>query len=591
MSTRRRLLNGAIVGKKQVVKGSYTVSLNSNWQNSSINPDSNTYISYESYSNKGVHNSGAIMYIDIKNYSSFKLYIRSYAESTWDYVMVSQLDKTITYNTSYSDTSLIKAHTRGNQQSGTAISNYTLVEFTGIDGGEHRISVIYRKDGSSNSGDDKGYLLIAKDASNAGISSGNSSSGGDEGGSNEGPIDINNYLTIVALEDSLTAQLSVNDCEYCVDGDGNWKSLSATTNTESINTGQTLSFRGNLTPQPNEIGIGKFTVSKRFNLEGNCMSMLFGNDATNNSSLSGKNWAFYKLFLNCTNLLNVSDNFLPAETLSNYCYGGMFEGCSNLQKTPKLRATELSFSCYGNMFRECRQLKYPTELPATILAEWCYNSMFYNCINLLEAPELSATTLAYYCYQYMFYGCTNLTTAPELPATTLKSYCYRYMFYGCTKLNYIKAMFTTTPSSSYTSDWVHGVASIGTFVKNKNATWNVTGANGIPSGWTVITDDQESRLLKEGSNGNKGIELHTYLKNKYLITQAPVALEESDYVIILNGSLESKLGTTMNRIRVSEDTKTDDNGVEILEPIELYHDYNTDVYLLGSNGWLGPYDD
>ena len=62
------------------------------------------------------------------------------------------------------------------------------------------------------------------------------------------PFDINNYLTIVALEDGLTAALSGITVEYCGDGDGNWKTLSSNTNTESINKGQTLSFRGNLTP-------------------------------------------------------------------------------------------------------------------------------------------------------------------------------------------------------------------------------------------------------------------------------------------------------------------------------------------------------
>jgi len=61
------------------------------------------------------------------------------------------------------------------------------------------------------------------------------------------------------------------------------------------------------------------------------------------------------------------------------------------------------------------------------------------------------------------------------------------MFYGCTKLNYIKAMFTTTPSDTYTSYWVRSVASSGTFVKNSAATWDVTGTSGIPSGWTVET--------------------------------------------------------------------------------------------------------
>jgi len=62
------------------------------------------------------------------------------------------------------------------------------------------------------------------------------------------------------------------------------------------------------------------------------------------------------------------------------------------------------------------------------------------------------------------------------------------MFDGCTKLNYVKALFTTTPSKSYTAYWLLGVSSTGVFVKSKNASWNVTGSNGIPQGWTVQTE-------------------------------------------------------------------------------------------------------
>jgi hypothetical protein len=76
--------------------------------------------------------------------------------------MVSQLDANITKDTSSSSTSLVKAHTSGNQKSGTSISDYTLVEFKNIDSGKHRITIVYRKDGSSNYGDDRGYVLIPK---------------------------------------------------------------------------------------------------------------------------------------------------------------------------------------------------------------------------------------------------------------------------------------------------------------------------------------------------------------------------------------------------------------------------------------------
>ena len=139
------------------------------------------------------------------------------------------------------------------------------------------------------------------------------------------------------------------------------------------------------------------------------------------------------------------------------------------------------------MFDSCTSLTTAPELPATTLATICYASMFFGCTSLTAAPELPATTLASSCYNQMFQGCTSLTTAPELPATTLADYCYSSMFQNCRNLNYIKAMFTTTPSSSYTGDWVSGVAASGTFVKNSAATWNVTGADGVPTGWTVQT--------------------------------------------------------------------------------------------------------
>ena len=143
----------------------YTVVLNNQWQLSSSisNPNASAYDGvYESFSNKGVNNSQAVMYLDIEGYDTFKIYIRSYAESSYDYVMVSQPDQTIDNNTSYSNTSLVKAHTSGSQNSGTAISNYQLVEYTGLNSGKHRITILYRKDVSAAEGYDQGYLLIPK---------------------------------------------------------------------------------------------------------------------------------------------------------------------------------------------------------------------------------------------------------------------------------------------------------------------------------------------------------------------------------------------------------------------------------------------
>jgi hypothetical protein len=137
------------------------------------------------------------------------------------------------------------------------------------------------------------------------------------------------------------------------------------------------------------------------------------------------------------------------------------------------------------MFQGCTSLITAPELPATTLAGSCYDSMFYGCTSLTTAPELPATTLVNHCYYRMFDGCTSLTTAPELPATTLTSYCYYLMFNGCSKLNYIKMLATDISASYSLNNWVSGVSSTGTFVKNAIATWTTTGISGVPEGWIV----------------------------------------------------------------------------------------------------------
>ena len=269
------------------------------------------------------------------------------------------------------------------------------------------------------------------------------------------------YLTIEALEDDLTVSFSMNTIQYSTDNCQTWNELPADTATPVINSGDKISFKATgLVPEEYD-GIGTFTVNKKFNLKGNVMSMLFGDEGKNSYDLTGYDGAFQELFALCDTLQSVSEDFLPATTLVYSCYIGMFAGCTSLVNAP--------------------------ELPATTLANYCYIGMFRSCSSLVTAPELPATTLAYSCYNSMFYGCSSLVTAPELPATTLAEECYGYMFYGCTSLNYIKALFTTKPSTTYTSDWVKGVSSTGTFVKNASATWDVTGVNGIPEGWTVET--------------------------------------------------------------------------------------------------------
>ncbi len=197
-------------------------------------------------------------------------------------------------------------------------------------------------------------------------------------------------------------------------------------------------------------------------------------------------YCYDEMFMGCSRLTTASE--LPATIMKAHCYESMFRGCSSLTVAPKLSAMSLASYCYNDMFTYCANLTAAPALPATSLAEGCYSSMFIRCTGLTDAPALMATTLASDCYRSMFYGCTGLTSAPELPATELVDRCYEGMFQYCSNLNHIKALFKTEPSDTYTKDWVSGVASDGTFVKSSAATWDVTGTNGVPEGWTVTTE-------------------------------------------------------------------------------------------------------
>ena len=143
-------------------------------------------------------------------------------------------------------------------------------------------------------------------------------------------------------------------------------------------------------------------------------------------------FCYTQMFSGCTALTTAP--VLPAKTLASNCYEGMFSGCTALETAPELPAKTLAEICYEGMFGGCSALTKAPTLPAKILADYCYQNMFYGCSALETAPELSAESLASHCYEGMFRGCTALTTAPVLPAKTLESRCYGYMFLGCTAL-------------------------------------------------------------------------------------------------------------------------------------------------------------
>ena len=252
--------------------------------------------------------------------------------------------------------------------------------------------------------------------------------------------------------------------------DGEWTEITSSkdndgsgTTIATVITGDIIKFRGNNDTYcnfyMNRCSCFRNTSDCYFYAYGNIMSLINYNNFKTNKKLTGGS-TFAYLFNN-TGIMShpVKKLLLPATTLTQHCYEYMFADCTSLEKAP--------------------------ELPATALAKECYRCMFQGCTSLVNAPELPATALADDCYGGMFWGCTSLVNAPTLPATALADSCYEYMFQGCTSLNYIKCLATDIPHNRCTQEWVRGVASTGTFVKNASmASWT-TGTSGIPTGWTV----------------------------------------------------------------------------------------------------------
>ena len=263
------------------------------------------------------------------------------------------------------------------------------------------------------------------------------------------------YLTFQILENGVIpwkANTVTKTIEYSLNA-GTWTSITSTSDGVMINVsqGDNIRFRGNNAQycngnksQYSGFGLGEsgtngdyVSNAASFNVEGNVMSLIYG------------------------------DNFINQTSFPS----GTYNLCSLFKKAKVVSAENLI-------------------LPVTSLTEACYRAMFSWATNLTKAPALPALTLAKYCYWYMFES-TAITTAPDLLAETLVNSCYGSMFTGCASLNFIKCMANSGfNQTDCKKSWTNGVSSSGTFVKDSGVTtsqWS-TGANGIPTNWIVYDD-------------------------------------------------------------------------------------------------------
>ena len=287
---------------------------------------------------------------------------------------------------------------------------------------------------------------------------------------------------------------NISDLEYSVNN-GKWATVEAGTEVTFGGANSTLRLRGT---NINGTASGPLAYSTITFTDKNVEVACTGDirtllDWRNYSTVNTQNARFCRLFNECKVLTSAPE--LPATTLAENCYVGMFYGCTSLTSAPELKATTLADYCYYYMFGGCTSLTAAPELKAITLANGCCYSMFSGCTSLTSAPELKATTLADYCYNNMFGGCTSLTAAPELKATTLADYCYYCMFYGCTKLSTVTMLAPSDQITSWTNCvgyWLYNAGTDGSVtsrtlkLQNKNA-YEALKANTdyLPTKWQI----------------------------------------------------------------------------------------------------------
>lgn len=286
----------------------------------------------------------------------------------------------------------------------------------------------------------------------------------------------NNYFTIKSLVNNNTITLKnastvgITNFDYSTDNGVNWASFTlsngSTKTIATINSGETIMMKAtsmNMRLGNNYNAGHNFRATGDYEVKGNIMSLLTGN--ATDTEFSGGSYNFAMLFSGDTHLISAENLIIPASAITSNAFNGTFRACTNLTKAP--------------------------ELPATTLANACYSSMFEGCISLSKPPSiLTATAFETNCYQRMFCMSRTSNVSSQMKYTPKMYGNYNtvafapQMFCGNGSLELVECYITKTEGDFSQTNWMQYTNSTGTFKKLSNQTF-VSGANGIPSGWTI----------------------------------------------------------------------------------------------------------
>ena len=328
-----------------------------------------------------------------------------------------------------------------------------------------------------------------------------------------------------------------------------------------------------------------------YNMFRQCTSLT---TATELHASSVGNEGFRAMFYGCGNLVT-APSVISASTIGNSGCSEMFKSCASLTTAPEISATTLGVSAFKCMFQDCTSLTTaPSQLPAMTLSESCYNTMFRNCsaMTTVQSDMLPATTLAKDCYNSMFYDCKHLTASPTLQAQTLEEGCYNSMFRSCHALNDITCYATDISASNCTTNWTYQVNDTGVFTKRSTMSDWTTGANGIPTNWTIQDDTYvavTSVTLSTGTTtvdkGNTTTLTVTVLPSNATNTAVTWSTSDSTVATVANGVITGVGCGNANIIVTSVDNSSiTAQCVVTVENHVTAVDLNTYVASVGSGG-------
>lgn len=222
---------------------------------------------------------------------------------------------------------------------------------------------------------------------------------------------------------------------------------------------------------------------------------------------------YASMFYGCTSLTSIP-NLSGVTSLNTYCYDHMFYGCTGLTNIETktffkpANVTSIPNNAFYGMFQGCTNLANVNKYALGYLASQsgcaigtnAFNAMFKSCTHLLYTPfipfyiDINSTNAS--AFKEAFYGCTSLTMASPIyikSKTTEGQGNFTSMFQNCSALSCLAIVtpLTAWPTGNAFTNWVNGVAAVGTFYKSSTLP-ATRGVSNIPSNWTISQESYDT---------------------------------------------------------------------------------------------------